>query len=110
METGEMNELKEVKAIVRNDSVPDLIQALKGAEITRFFVSRIHALGAGVEPEDYKLSVRRTPADLKRRGGSHDDDRRLARADADVARRRDVRGHALALVALLGRHSIGSTR
>jgi nitrogen regulatory protein PII len=42
-----MNELKEIKAIVRNDSVPDLIHALKGAEITRFFVSRIHALGAG---------------------------------------------------------------
>ena len=52
-----MNDLKEIKAIVRNDCVPDLVHALKGAEITRFFVSRIHALGAGVDPEDYKLSL-----------------------------------------------------
>jgi nitrogen regulatory protein PII len=52
-----MNELKEVKAIVRNDCVPDLIHALKRAEITRFLVSRIHALGAGVDPENYRLSL-----------------------------------------------------
>lgn len=52
-----MHALKEIKAVVRRDCVPELIRALKGADITRFFVSRIHALGAGVDPEDYKLSL-----------------------------------------------------
>lgn len=52
-----MTELRAVKAIVRTDCVPALLDALKKAEITRFFVSRIHALGAGVDPEDYKLSL-----------------------------------------------------
>ncbi len=51
-----MNELCEVKAVVRNECVPELLDALKQAEITRFFVSRIHALGAGVDPEDYRVS------------------------------------------------------
>ncbi|MGE0158679.1 MAG: P-II family nitrogen regulator [Gemmatimonadales bacterium] len=49
--------LREIKAIVRKDCVPDLVRALSDAEVTRFFVSRIHALGAGVDPEDYKLSL-----------------------------------------------------
>lgn len=51
-----MIELCEVKAVVRTDCLPELLAALQKAEITRFFVSRIHALGAGVDPEDYKLS------------------------------------------------------
>lgn len=49
--------LSEVKAIVRGDCVPELLDALKGGKITRFFVSRIHALGAGVDPEDHKVSL-----------------------------------------------------
>jgi nitrogen regulatory protein PII len=49
--------LSEVKAIVRGDCVPELLDALKEGEITRFFVSRIHALGAGVDPEDHKVSL-----------------------------------------------------
>jgi len=40
-----MTGLREVKAVVRKDCVPALLDALKGAQITRFFVSRIHALG-----------------------------------------------------------------
>ena len=52
-----MNVLKEVKAIVRRDCVHDLIHALKGEDVTRFYVSRIHALGAGVDPEDLKASL-----------------------------------------------------
>lgn len=52
-----MTELCEVKAIVRNEYVPELVDALEKAGVTRFFVSRIHALGAGVDPEDQKLSL-----------------------------------------------------
>jgi hypothetical protein len=46
-----MTDLREVRAVVRVDCVPELLAALKGAASTRFFVSRIHALGAGVDPE-----------------------------------------------------------
>lgn len=52
-----MTPLREIKAIVRSDCVPLLLDALKAAGITRFFVSRVHALGAGVDPEDYNVSL-----------------------------------------------------
>jgi len=52
-----MKEMREVKAIVRNDCLAELVDALEKADITRLFVSRIHALGAGVDLEDYKLSL-----------------------------------------------------
>ena len=52
-----MSVMREVKAIVRRDCVPDLVHALKGADVTRFYVSRIHALGAGVDPEDLRVSL-----------------------------------------------------
>ena len=52
-----MDRMRDVKAIVRTDCVQDLIQALKDAEVTRFYVSRVHAFGAGVDPKDYRLSI-----------------------------------------------------
>jgi len=52
-----MAHLKEIKAIVRKDCVPELVRALENAEVTRLFISRIHALGAGVDPEDYRVST-----------------------------------------------------
>ncbi len=52
-----MTTMREVKAIVRTECVPDLIHALKGAEVARFYLSRIHAVGAGVDPEDFRASL-----------------------------------------------------
>ncbi len=52
-----MDTLKEVKAIVRTDSVPSLIRVLESRGVTRFFISHIHVLGAGVDPERFRLSL-----------------------------------------------------
>lgn len=52
-----MDRMKDVKAIVRVDCVQDLIRALQDAEVARFYVSRVHAFGAGVDPEDFRLSM-----------------------------------------------------
>ena len=52
-----MSDLRQVTAIVRTDCVPELDQALKGTEATRFYLSRVHALGAGVDPEDFRVSL-----------------------------------------------------
>jgi len=52
-----MERMKDVKAMVRVDFVPDLIRALQDAEVTRFYVSRVHAFGAGVDPKDFRLSM-----------------------------------------------------
>lgn len=52
-----MSEMSELKAIVRTECLPELVDALEKAGVTRVFVSRIHALGAGVDPEDYQLSL-----------------------------------------------------
>ncbi len=52
-----MSELREIKAIVRTDSVAKLVRALEGRGVTRLFVSHIHVLGAGVDPEHFRLSM-----------------------------------------------------
>ena len=52
-----MTAMREVKAIVRTECVPDLMHALKSAEVARFYLSRIHAVGAGVDPQDFRLSL-----------------------------------------------------
>ncbi len=52
-----MNRMKDVKAIIRVESVPDLLHALQDAEVSRFYVSRVHAFGTGVDPKDYRLSM-----------------------------------------------------
>lgn len=49
--------MKEIKAIVRTECMADLIHALKTAEVSRFYISRIHAVGSGVDPEDFRLSL-----------------------------------------------------
>ncbi len=48
--------MKELKTITRTDSVARLVAALKTAGITRLWVSHVHSIGAGVDPEDYRLS------------------------------------------------------
>jgi len=52
-----MSGMRDIKAIIRTDRVPDLIHALKNAEVSRFYLSRIHALGTGVDPEDFRPSL-----------------------------------------------------
>jgi len=49
--------MKEIKAIVRTECLAELIDALKEAEVSRFYISRIHAVGSGVDPEDFRLSL-----------------------------------------------------
>ncbi len=52
-----MSELKQITAIVRTDCVPHLLKALRGTDVTRFYLSRVHAVGAGVDPEDFRVSL-----------------------------------------------------
>ena len=52
-----MSEMKDVKAIVRTECVSDLLQALKDSGVPRVYLSRIHAVGSGVDPQDFKLSL-----------------------------------------------------
>ncbi len=52
-----MTQMRQVKAIVRKECVPGLLAALKGVDVTRFYVSRVHALGAGVDPRDHRISL-----------------------------------------------------
>lgn len=52
-----MERMTEIKAFVRTERVQDLVQALKDAEVRRFYVSHVHAFGAGVDPTDYRLSM-----------------------------------------------------
>ncbi|MCG6988409.1 MAG: P-II family nitrogen regulator [Gemmatimonadetes bacterium] len=52
-----MPRLKDVRAVVRTECVEDLVQALRDAEVPRFYVSHVHVLGAGIDPR----SARRSP-------------------------------------------------
>lgn len=51
-----MATLKEMKTIVRTDAVARLVEALQEAGVTRFWVSHVHSLGAGVDPLDFRVS------------------------------------------------------
>ncbi len=52
-----MRSMKDVKAIVRTDCVADLIHALKQEGVPRIYVSRVHAFGTGVDPQDLHPSM-----------------------------------------------------
>lgn len=52
-----MADMRQVSAIVRADCVPDLVRALKKAGVARLYLSHVHALGAGVDPEDFRASM-----------------------------------------------------
>lgn len=51
-----MSDLREIKTIVRTETLARLLEALEDAGVTRFWVSHVHALGTGVDPEDFRLS------------------------------------------------------
>lgn len=48
--------MKEIKAIVRTDRVQDVIKALETGGAARLQVCHVHSLGAGVDPEDFRVS------------------------------------------------------
>jgi len=49
--------MRKVKAIVRPDSLQRVIEALKEANVPRLYLYHLHALGAGVDPEQYRVSA-----------------------------------------------------
>lgn len=51
-----MSTLREIKTIVRTETVARLLEALRDGGVTRFWVSHVHSLGAGVDPEDFRVS------------------------------------------------------
>lgn len=51
-----MSPLQEIKTIVRAETVARLLEALQEAGVTRFWVSHVHSIGAGVDPEDFRVS------------------------------------------------------
>jgi nitrogen regulatory protein PII len=48
--------MKEITIILRRERVDALVHALRGAGVSRMAVSRIHAIGSGVDPEQYRVS------------------------------------------------------
>lgn len=51
-----MTRMKDVRAVVRTECVQDLIQALRDADVPRFYVSHVHVLGAGIDPRRARRS------------------------------------------------------
>lgn len=51
-----MSAMKELKTIVRTETVARVVHALQNAGVTRLWVCHVHSLGAGVDPEDFRPS------------------------------------------------------
>jgi len=49
--------MRQVNAIVRTDRVARVVQALRDAGVALLYISKVHALGAGVDPEDFRVSM-----------------------------------------------------
>lgn len=47
----------EVRAIVRREMLDRVLRALKHSGVPRLTVTRVHAIGAGVDPDSAKLSL-----------------------------------------------------
>lgn len=48
--------MKEIKGIVRTDRVQAVVRAIEGVGAIRILICHVHSLGAGVDPEDYRVS------------------------------------------------------
>jgi nitrogen regulatory protein P-II 1 len=48
--------MKEIKAIVRTDRVQAVVRAIEEVGAARILVCHVHSLGAGVDPEDFRIS------------------------------------------------------
>lgn len=49
--------MKEVKIVLRKARVDRVVHALEEAVVPRFHVSHVHVLGAGVDPDDARVSM-----------------------------------------------------
>lgn len=49
--------MKELKIICRKERVADVAAALRAAGVPRMTISYVHALGSGVDPEHYRVSL-----------------------------------------------------
>lgn len=49
--------MKLVKAIVRTERVARVVAGLREAGVPRLTISHVHAIGSGVDPRDYRLSI-----------------------------------------------------
>lgn len=49
--------MKEVTIVIRKDRVDPVVHALAAADLPRFHVSHVHAVGAGIDPDQARLSV-----------------------------------------------------
>lgn len=52
-----MSEIQEVRAFVRRDRLPAVLRALRAVGASRFYVTEVHAHGAGVDPDDVRYSL-----------------------------------------------------
>ena len=49
--------MREIKIVLRRECVDEVVVALSKAAIPRFHVSHVHVLGAGVDPENSRISM-----------------------------------------------------
>lgn len=52
-----MSDMVEVRAVVRLEMLERVVRCLKESGVPRLTVSRVHAIGAGVDPASVKLSL-----------------------------------------------------
>ncbi|MFQ5747459.1 MAG: P-II family nitrogen regulator [Gemmatimonadota bacterium] len=57
-----MSSLVEIRAIVRDEMLDRIVHRLKECGVPRFNVTRVHAIGAGVDPATTKFSFREASA------------------------------------------------
>lgn len=49
--------MKKIEVICRKECIADVAAELRKARISRMTASHVHALGSGVDPEDYRMSL-----------------------------------------------------
>jgi nitrogen regulatory protein PII len=52
-----MSDMVEIRAVVRVEMLDRVVRGLKEAGVPRLTVTRVHAIGAGVDPASTKLSL-----------------------------------------------------
>jgi len=52
-----MSTIREITAYVRSDRVTDVLRALCRSGSCRYYVSHVHARGAGTDPDDLRISL-----------------------------------------------------
>lgn len=61
-----MSTIREIKAFVRRDRIPTVLQALRDAGPCRCYVTDVHVHGAGVDPEEVRFSLAEEEAYMKK--------------------------------------------